>query len=65
MQKQTALAPGPGIPRWYLFAGDALLVALALVTIYKSAGPLSLGREIFCVATVLLAAALAVIAVLI
>jgi hypothetical protein len=52
------------VPRWYLFAGDALLAALALVTVYRGPHPLSLGREIFCVATVLLAALLAIIAVL-
>jgi hypothetical protein len=51
------------IPRWYLFAGDVLLVALALITIYKSPRPVSWKTELFCGATVLLAAALAVIAV--
>jgi hypothetical protein len=64
MQGRTESASKPLIPRWYLFAGDALLTALALVTIYKSPHPLSLRREIFCVATVLLAALLAVVAVL-
>lgn len=64
MQGQTESPSKPLIPRWYLFAGDALLTALALVTIYKSPHPLSTRREIFCVATVLLAALLAVVAVL-
>jgi hypothetical protein len=57
-------APKPVIPRWYLFAGDVLLVCLALLTIYKSPHPLSLGREVFCAALVMLAAVLAVIAIL-
>jgi hypothetical protein len=57
-------APKPVIPRWYLFAGDILLVALALVTIYKSPHPLSWTRELFCAALVMLAAVLAVIAIL-
>jgi hypothetical protein len=57
-------APKPAIPRWYLFAGDVLLVSLALVTIYKSPHPLSWGREVFCAALVILAAVLAVIAIL-
>jgi hypothetical protein len=64
IQGQSASAPKPRVPRWYLFAGDALLAALALVTVYRGPHPLSLGREIFCVATVLLAALLAIIAVL-
>ena len=57
-------APKPAIPRWYLYAGDVLLVALALLTIYKSPHPLSWPRELFCAALVLLAAVLAVIALL-
>ncbi len=63
-------APAPetarkgAIPRWYLFAGDVLLVALALITIYKSPRPVSRGTELFCGATVALAAGLAVLAVL-
>jgi hypothetical protein len=57
-------APKPAIPRWYLFAGDVLLVALALVTIYKSPHPLSWPRELFCAALVIVAAVLAVVALL-
>jgi hypothetical protein len=57
-------APKPVIPRWYLFAGDVLLVALALVTIYKSPHPLSWPRELFCAALVIVAAVLAVVALL-
>jgi len=57
-----AAAPKPLIPRWYLFAGDVLLVALALITIYKSPHPLSWPRAVFCAALVLLAALLAVLA---
>ncbi len=64
MQGQAVSAPKRSVPRWYLFAGDTLLVALVLVTVYKSPHPLSLPREIFCVATLLLAAALAIIAIL-
>jgi peptidoglycan/LPS O-acetylase OafA/YrhL len=56
--------PAPVIPRWYFFAGDVVLVALALVTIYKSPHPLSWPRELFCAAVVILAAALAVLALL-
>jgi hypothetical protein len=52
------------IPRWYLFAGDVLLVVLALLTIYKSPHPLSWQREVFCAALVMLAAGLAVVAIL-
>jgi hypothetical protein len=59
-----AAAPKPGIPRWYLFAGDALLVALALLTIYKSPHPLPWPRALFCAVLVMLAALLAVIALL-
>ncbi len=64
MQGQPASAPKRTVPRWYLFAGDALLVALAVVTVYKDPHPISPAREIFGVATVLLAALLAVVAIL-
>ncbi len=57
-------APKPLIPRWYLFAGDALLVALAIVTICKSHHPLSWPRAIFCAGLVIMAAVLAIIALL-
>jgi hypothetical protein len=56
--------PKAVIPRWYLFAGDVLLVALALTTAYKSPHPLSWARELFCAALVMLAAILAVAALL-
>jgi hypothetical protein len=56
--------PKPVVPRWYLLAGDVLLVALALMTLYKSPHPLSWQRELFCSALVVLAAILAVIALL-
>jgi hypothetical protein len=52
------------VPRWYLLAGDVLLVALALTIVYKSPHPLSWQRELFCAALVTLAAVLAVIALL-
>ena len=57
-----AAAPKPLIPRWYLFAGDVLLVALALITVCKSHHPLSWPREVFCAALMILAALLAVLA---
>ncbi len=60
----VASQPKPALPRWYLFAGDILLVALALLTIYKSPHPLSWQREVFCAALVTLAAMLAVVALL-
>jgi hypothetical protein len=50
------------IPRWYLFAGDLLLVALALLTVYKSPHPLSWPRALFCTTLVVLAAVLAIMA---
>jgi hypothetical protein len=57
-----AAAPKPLIPRWYLFAGDVLLVALALITAWMSHHPLSWQREVFCGALMILAALLAVLA---
>jgi len=57
-------APKPAIPRWYIFAGDVLLVALALMTFCVSPHPLSWKRELFCAALVILAASLAVVALL-
>jgi hypothetical protein len=54
----------PVVPRWYLLAGDVLLVALALTTVYKSPHPLSWQRELFCATLVILAAVLAIIALL-
>jgi hypothetical protein len=60
----SAAAQKGNFPRWYLFAGDILLVALALITIYRSPRPVSWKTELFCGATVLLAAALAVMAIL-
>jgi hypothetical protein len=56
--------PKPVIPRWYLLAGDVLLVFLALVIACFSHHPLSWPRAFFCSALVILAAVLAVIAVL-
>ena len=57
-------ASKPHIPRWYLFAGDVLLVALALGIAFKSTHPLSWPRALFCAALVIMAASLALIAVL-
>jgi hypothetical protein len=56
--------PKPALPRWYLFAGDVLLVTLALLTLGFSPHPLSWQRELFCTALVILAAVLAVAALL-
>ena len=58
------VVPKPVMPRWYLLAGDVLLVALALITLYKSPHPLSWQRVLFCSALVVLAAVLAVFALL-
>jgi hypothetical protein len=52
------------IPRWYLFAGDVLLVTLALLTVFKSPHPLSWQREFFCAVLAMLAAILGVVALL-
>jgi hypothetical protein len=57
-------APKSTVPRWYLLAGDVLLVALALITIFYSPHPLSWPRALFCAGMVLLAAILAVMALL-
>jgi len=64
LRGQRPAARPAAFPRWYLFAADLLLVALALITIYKSPRPVSWKTELFCGATVLLAAVLAVLALL-
>src|SRR5271157_1537888 len=38
------------VPAWYLFGGDILLSALALVIVCKSPHPLSWQKELFCAA---------------
>jgi hypothetical protein len=58
------VVPKPVVPRWYLLAGDVLLVGLALMTLFKSPHPLSWQRELFCAALVIMAAVLAIIALL-
>jgi hypothetical protein len=58
------VAPKPVVPRWYLLAGDVLLVTLALMTLYTSPHPLSWPRALFCASLVILAAVLAVLALL-
>ena len=50
------------VPRWYLFGADLLLVALALLVMYKSPTPLNWGEKIFGIAAVILGAGLALIA---
>jgi hypothetical protein len=68
LSSPSATTPAPArrpvVPRWYLFAGDVLLAALALVVVCKSPHPLSWQRELFCAATVLLGGFLALGAVL-
>ena len=49
-------------PRWYLFGADLLLVALALLVMYKSPVPLTGGERILGVLAVALGAILAVAA---
>jgi len=51
------------VPRWYLFAGDVLLAALALVIVCTSPHPLSWQRQLFCAAAVFLGGCLALAAV--
>ncbi len=60
---RSALPAKTGIPRWYLFGGDLLLVALALLTAYKSPRPLGWKEIVFCSLAVALGACLAIIAV--
>lgn len=51
------------VPRWYLFGGDILLTALALVIVCKSPHPLTWRKELFCAAAVVLGGCLALVAV--
>jgi hypothetical protein len=51
------------IPRWYLFGADLLLVATALMVMYRSPAPLSGNEKFFGVAAVVLGASLALIAI--
>ncbi len=53
----------PSIPRWYLFGGDLLLTALALIIVCKSPRPVSVGREIFCGIAVALGACLGLLGI--
>jgi len=54
----------PALPGWYLFGGDILLTAVAVVVACKSPHPLTWGRELFCATTVVLGGCLAAAAVL-
>ena len=49
------------IPRWYLFAADLVLVATALLIMYKSPAPLTGNEKFFGAAAVVLGAGLALI----
>jgi len=51
------------IPRWYLFGADLLLVATALLVMYKSPAPLTGNEKFFGVAAVVLGASLGLIAI--
>jgi len=51
------------IPRWYLFGADLLLVAAALVVMYKSPAPLTGNEKFFGAAAVVLGASLGLIAI--
>jgi hypothetical protein len=50
------------IPRWYLLGADLVLMATALLVMYKSPAPLSGNEKFFGVAAVALGACLALIA---
>ena len=54
----------PSMPRWWFFGADLLLIALALIFLYKGPTPLSPARAAFCVAAIILGGALALTAVL-
>jgi hypothetical protein len=62
--QEAASARKSVVPGWYLFGGDILLSALALVIACKSPHPLSWQKELFCVAAVVLGGCLALGAVL-
>ena len=59
---QTVAQKKSVIPRWYLFGGDILLTALALIIVCKSPHPLPWPKALFCAVTVTLGACLAVAA---
>jgi len=61
---EVASARKSVVPGWYLFGGDILLSALALVIVCKSPHPLSWQKELFCAAAVALGGCLALGAVL-
>ena len=52
-----------GIPRWYLFGADLLLVAAALMVMSRSPAPLTGNEKLFGVAAVAIGAILALIAI--
>lgn len=51
------------IPRWYLYGADLLLMAVALLVMYKSPAPLSEIEKFFGVAAVVMGGCLALIAI--
>ena len=61
---EAAPTPKSVVPGWYLFGGDILLSALALIIVCKSPHPLSWQKELFCAAAVALGGCLALGAVL-
>ena len=51
------------VPKWYLFGADLLLVAAALIVMYKGPAPLTGNEKLFGVAAVAIGAILALIAI--
>jgi hypothetical protein len=62
-QQADAATGKAAVPRWYLFGGDILLAALALIIVCTSPHPLTWRKELFCAAAVALGGCLAVGAV--
>jgi len=60
LSRPSALFPSAPLahPRWYLFGADLLLVAAALVVMYKSPAPLTGNEKFFGAAAVVLGASL-------
>ena len=50
--------PKPVLPPWYFYAADLLLIAFALMVVYKNPWPLKTGPAVLCMAVVALAGVL-------
>ena len=61
--RQGLTSKDGGFPRWYLFGADLLLVAMALVVLYRSDAPFGGWSKVFGICAVSLGALLAVAAV--